>query len=730
MFKEIKKEINWNGNVLSIETGKIARQADASILTKMGNTTVLCTLTVAKSPLEGVDFLPLTVNYVEKFYAAGRIPGGFFKRESKPSDNATLISRLIDRPIRPLFPSNFYNEVSITCTLLSYDAECSPDIVSIIGASAAIALSGIPFESPIAGARVGYINNEYVLNPNYEKLKTSNLDLVVAGTNSSVLMVESEAKELSKDIMLGAVNFGHEQIQPVIQMIEDLRSESTVNMIDLVTVNNEEIKKEIYSFAEQRIAESYTIMDKKDRSLKLETIKQSIIEKFSTDDISESRISSIIKNLEKDIVRTNILKNHARIDGRKTDEIRAISAEVGLLPKVHGSALFTRGETQALVITTVASSKFEQMVDGVENNVKKESFMLHYNFPPYCVGETGPLRPPGRREIGHGKLALRSINSIIPSQEEFPYVTRVVSEITESNGSSSMATVCGASLSLMDAGIPFKKLVSGIAMGLIKENDEYVILSDIMGDEDHLGDMDFKVAGTEDGITALQMDIKISGINSDIMSQALSQAELGRLYILKKMSEVISSPRKELNDNIPRIQTVKISPKKVKDLIGPKGRVVKGICESTKSVIDIEDDGTVKIVSENQKTMEQAISMVNDAICEPEIGVVYEGEVVKIVEAGAFIKFFNGKEDGFLHISQLDVNHVDSVEDVINEGDIIKIKLIGFDKKRGRPKLRYYDVDQETGETIPEEILEEERDSRNNNNNNKRKGGFLDRFRK
>ncbi len=565
---------------LTLETGKIARQA-SSVVAKMGNTTVLCAVTVAKEAAEGADFFPLTINYLEKFYAAGKIPGGFFKREAKPSDNATLTARLIDRPLRPLF-NNFYNEVNVVCTVLSYDPECNPDIVALIGASAALSISEAPFEGPAAAARVGYVNNEYILNPSFEELQNSDLELIVAGNKSSVLMVESEAKELNEEIMLGAVKFGHEQFQPVITMIEELTKEAGKDKLEITNEDNSALKDQIKEFAIDKITNAYKITEKQARSNELQNIRNYIIAEFVNEEenITENTVNSITKSLEKDIVRGDIISNSIRIDGRKSDEVRQIKAEVGILPQVHGSALFTRGETQALVVSTIGSSKFEQMIDGLDDNITKETFMLHYNFPPYSVGETGFLRPPGRREIGHGKLAWRAINPLMPNQEEFPYVTRVVSEITESNGSSSMATVCGTSLALMDSGVPLAKPVSGIAMGLIKEGENYVILSDIMGDEDHLGDMDFKVAGTESGITALQMDIKINGITSDIMKNALDQAKDGRLHILGKMSEALSSPRTDLNSNVPKLETIKINPSKIKDVIGSRGKVIKGYPKS------------------------------------------------------------------------------------------------------------------------------------------------------
>ena len=705
MFNEIKKEINWNGKILSLETGKIARQASGSILAKMGGTTVLCAVTVANKAAAGANFFPLTVNYIEKSYAAGKIPGGFFKREAKPSENATLVSRLIDRPIRPLFPSNFYNEVNVVCTVLSYDASCNPDILALIGASAALEISECPFAEPVAGARVGFIDGQFVLNPSVEELKNSRLDLVVAGTESSVLMVESEAKELSEAEMLAAVNFGHEAFRPVIQMISELKAACGKKKMEVQVEDVSALKAEISSFIEQSLIDAYKIQQKQDRSAAIDAIKESVKAKFINEElnISEVKINSIFKTLEQEIVRNDILKNNLRIDGRSAEQIRPIAVEVGLLPFVHGSALFTRGETQALVVVTLGSERDEQMVEGLDG-ISKETFMLHYNFPPYSVGEVGRLGTPGRREIGHGKLAWRSVNPVFPAiSESFPYVTRVVSEITESNGSSSMASVCGASLALMDAGVPISTPVSGIAMGLIKEGDKYIILSDIMGDEDHLGDMDFKVAGTKNGITALQMDIKIQGISAAIMEESLNQANKGRLHILDKIVSGLASPRTEFNPNIPRVEVMTISPKKIKDVIGSRGKVIKEICSSSGAVVDIDDSGSVKITSSNNESIKKAIAMINEIVFEPEIGDIFEGPVVKVIDAGAFVSIATNR-DGFVHISELADYRVDFVEDVINEGDIIKVKVIGFDKK-ARPKLSYRCVDQITGEDISDKMV-------------------------
>jgi len=705
MFNVVKKEINWNGKILSIETGKIARQANGSVIVKYGNTTILCAVTIASKVAEGVDFFPLTVNYLEKSYAAGKIPGGFFKRETKPSDTATLVARLIDRPIRPMFPANFYNEVNVVCTVLSYDPTCNPDIPSLIGASAALSISEAPLEMVVAGSRVGLINDEFVLNPSNEELKNSKLDLVVAGTKTSVLMVESEAKELSEQKMLEAVNYGHQAFQAVITMIEEFKADCGKDKMIVAKENNDELKANITKFIGDRLISAYKKLEKQARASDLEKILSDIKEKFVNPEhgIDDNKIKSIFKILSQEIVRNDILKNGLRIDGRKTNQIRQIEIEVGVLPQVHGSALFTRGETQALVVSTLgAGGKDKQLIENLDSVMAEESFMLHYNFPPYSVGEVGQLKSPGRREIGHGKLAWRAINPVYPTAEKFSYTTRIVSEITESNGSSSMATVCGASLALMDSGVPIKSSISGIAMGLIKEGDNYVILSDIMGDEDHLGDMDFKVAGSRNGITALQMDIKINGITAEIMEKALKQAHEGRIHILDKMDAVMSSPRTELNNNVPKIEIINIPQKKIREVIGQRGAVIKEICAVSGAAIDIEDSGVVKISSNSAECIKKAISMIQEITFEPEIGDIYEGPVVKVIDAGAFISISNNR-DGFVHISELAEYRIDFVEDVINEGDVVKVKVIGFDKK-GRPKLSYRCVDQVSGEDISDKI--------------------------
>ncbi len=725
MFNVVKKEINWNGKVLSLETGKIARQASGSVVAKYGNTTVLCAVTVANKAAEGADFFPLTVNYLEKSYAAGKIPGGFFKRETKPSDAATLTSRLIDRPIRPLFPSNFYNEVNVVCTVLSYDASSTPDVVALIAASAALTISEAPFLEAVAGARVGHIDGQFVLNPNAEELKNSRLDLVVAGTNSSVLMIESEAKELTEAEMLAAVNFGHQAFQPVIDLINELKI-AAKKKIEVAQPDDSKLKQEITDFISDRLINAYKKQEKQVRSAELDAISSDIKAKFTNEEagVNANKLKSIFKNLSQEIVRNDVLKNGVRIDGRKTDQVRQIAIETGFLPQVHGSALFTRGETQAIVVATLGSGKDKQLIENLDPGMHEEGFMLHYNFPPYSVGETGQLRAPGRREIGHGKLAWRALKPVFPGVEEnFSYTTRIVSEITESNGSSSMATVCGASLALMDAGVPIKAPVSGIAMGLIKEGSNYVILSDIMGDEDHLGDMDFKVAGTREGITSLQMDIKINGITSDIMQRALEQAHAGRLHILDKMTEVMAAPRAELNGNVPRVETMTIPQKKIREVIGSRGAVIKEICSTSGAVVDIDDTGLIKISSNSNDSIKKAIAMIKEITFEPEIGDIYEGPVVKVIDAGAFVSISNNR-DGFTHISELAEYRVDFVEDVINEGDIVKVKVIGFDK-RGRPKLSYRCVDQVTGEDISDRLTNKPQivDERESGGRDDRRGG-------
>ena len=698
MFKIIKKEINWGGKKLTLESGRIARQADGAVLATYGDTTVLCTVVASKEPKEGVDFLPLTVSYQEKTFAAGKIPGGFFKREAKPSDKETLISRLIDRPIRPLFPDNYFNETQVICTLLNLDKDTSPDIVAFIGASAALALSGAPVQATVSAAKVGYIENKFVLNPSNSQLENSDLELVVAGTKEGVLMVESEVKELPEKTMLDAVMFAHKEFQEVIKFIESFAKEKDITKIEFKNDNVDKILKDLYGKIEKKymseFTKAYKEKDKSKRSNLLSDIRLKITDEFISEDneeITENLISSATKKVEKELVRSSILKSGNRIDGRDTKTVRPIKAEVGVLSRVHGSSLFTRGETQALVVTTLGTSLDEQIIDDLEGEFK-ERFMLHYNFPPYSVGEASMLRPPGRREIGHGKLAWRAIKPLMPVKDKFPYTIRVVSEITESNGSSSMATVCGTSLSLMDAGVPLEKPIAGIAMGLIKEDKDFAVLTDILGDEDHLGDIDFKVAGTKDGITALQMDIKITSITKEIMEKALSQALDGRIKILSEMDKAIASSRKELNSNAPQINTIKIDPAKIKDVIGSGGKVIKSITEETGAKIDIEDDGTIKIASTDSEGGKLALEKIENITAEPELNEIYSGTVVKTMDFGAFVNFM-GSKDGLVHISELADRRVGKTTDVVKVGDKVTVKVIGFDN-RGKIKLSMKELKQ------------------------------------
>ena len=700
MFNVIKKQIQWGGKTLSLETGRIGRQA-SSVIVSYGKTVVMCNVTVSKKETTGIDFVPLTVSYIEKFYAEGRIPPGFVKRETKPSENETLISRMIDRPIRPLFPSNYRHETNVFCTLLAFENGSPADIAALIGSSAALTISPAPFEDIIAASKVSYKDGKYYLNETHPFADNGKLDLAVAGTKDSILMVESEAKELTEDEMLKALNFGHQELGKVVDFIKDFANECKVEKIKPSEEDFSVLEKEISNFATGDIKAAYSTINKQERVTKLEEAIDKVKEKFvgeSEDETLMNKVDEIFKNIEKNIVRTMILKDGKRIDGRKTNEIRPIKAEIDVLPIVHGSALFTRGETQALVVTTLGSEHDEQIIDNVSEVAESQNFMLHYNFPPYATGEVGALRSPGRREIGHGKLAWRAIKNIIEQNEGFPYTIRVVSEITESNGSSSMATVCGTSLSLMASGVPMKSPVSGIAMGLIKEHDSFTVLSDIMGDEDHLGDMDFKVAGTKYGVTALQMDIKCKGVTEEIMSIALKQAKDGRLHILEKMAEAISSSRKEVSETAPSLLTMKIKVDKIKDVIGSKGKVIKEIIEKTGTAIDIDDDGTIRIMSSNKSANEEAKKIIEGITGELEMGKIYEGKVLKILESGAFIDL-PGKDDGFVHISQLANQRVDSVSDVIQEGQLVKVKMIGFDRNN-KPKLSFKAVDQKTGEDL------------------------------
>jgi polyribonucleotide nucleotidyltransferase len=683
MFKVFKEELDFGGKKLTLETGKIARQADGAVIATCGDTVVISTVVGAKEVDPETDYFPLQVNYQEKYYAAGKIPGGYFKREARPTESETLISRLIDRPIRPLFPENFRNEIQILPTVLSYDNENEADILSIIASSAALSISGLPFQGPIAASRVGYINNNYVLNPSKEELKESKLDLVVAGTKDAVLMVESEASGLTEKQMLDAVKFGHEKIIPVIKVIESLAKKSSKEAWKIEEKDNSKLKNKISKELTKDLEKAFSEKDKKKRSELVNLASEKCKSLFEGDDTySALEISLQLKNLEKDIVRTKILKSKKRIDGRGLSDVRPIKCEVGVLPRAHGSALFTRGETQALVTTTLGTTEDEQRIESLEGQ-KRVRFMLHYNFPPFSVGETGRIGT-GRREVGHGKLAWRALNSSLPEKEKFPYTLRIVSEITESNGSSSMATVCGASLALMDAAVPIAEPVAGIAMGLIKEKKEFSVLSDILGDEDHLGDMDFKVAGTKDGITSLQMDIKITGITFEIMEQALNQAKDGRAHILAEMNKVIKSSRKEVSKYTPKIETIKVDKKDIAAVIGKGGATIREIVELSGAKVDVKDTGEVTIAAPDEESRKKAMEMVKNIIAKPEMGKIYKGKVVKIMEFGAFVNFL-GKQDGLVHISQLAGKRVAKVSDVVKEGDEVSVKVIGFD--RGKVKL-------------------------------------------
>ena len=695
MFDIYRKELNWGGKQLILETGKIARQADGAVLASLGETTVLCTAVGAKSAKPGIDFFPLTVNYQEKTFAAGKIPGGFFKREGRPTEKETLVSRLIDRPIRPLFAKGFRNETQVVCTVLSHDMENDPDIVAIVGASAALTISGLPFLGPIGGCRVGYINDEYVLNPTQEETKSSKLDLVMAGTREGVLMVESEASSLPEDLMLGAVMFGHEANQIVIDAIIEL-AEACAKEPRAILPEAEEVqivKDKLNNSIREDLQEAYKVADKVARQELVATAKNKGLELLETE--NEIAVANdVLKAMEADIVRGSILDTGIRIDGRDTKTVRPIESEVGILPRAHGSALFTRGETQALVVTTLGTGQDEQIIDALEGEYR-ENFMLHYNFPPYSVGEAGRMGGAGRREIGHGKLAWRAIRPLLPNKEDFPYTIRVVSEVTESNGSSSMATVCGTSMSMMDSGVPLGQPCAGIAMGLIKEGDRFAVLSDILGDEDHLGDMDFKVAGTSTGITSLQMDIKITSITEEIMKVALEQAREGRLHILAEMEKAIEQGRETVSDNAPRVTTLSINKEKIRDVIGPGGKIIREICEATGAKIDIDDNGTIKVAAVDNDAGQAAIDWIKSIVAEPELGVIYNGKVVKTVDFGAFVNFL-GPRDGLVHISELLPGRVNKTTDVVKVDDEVKVKVIGFDD-RGKVKLSMRLVDQETG---------------------------------
>ena len=692
----VVKTLPYGSKTLRLETGEIAKQATGAVMVHLGDTSVLVTVVADKNPVEGRDFFPLTVNYQERTYASGRIPGGFLRREGRPSENETLTSRLIDRPIRPLFPEGFTNEVQIIATVMSLDPEVQPDIPAMIGASAALAVSGVPFNGPIGAARVGYRDGRFLLNPSPDELETSDLDLVVAGTQSAVLMVESEARELPESVMLDAVMFGHEQMQTVIQAIREFAAEAGTQPWEWQPPQHDEaLDAAVAEAGEALLREGYTIREKLKRYERLGEIRREIVARLVPEDGSgqwtEDEVRAAIERLEKRIVRGEILDGKPRIDGRDHKTVRPITVKVGVLPRTHGSALFTRGETQALVVTTLGTERDAQIIDALEGSYR-QPFMLHYNFPPYCVGEIGMVGSPKRREIGHGRLAKRGIMAVMPSLDEFPYTIRVVSEITESNGSSSMATVCGTSLSLMDAGVPIKAPVAGIAMGLVKEGDRFAVLSDIMGDEDHLGDMDFKVAGTEKGVNALQMDIKIDGITREIMETALAQAREGRLFILGEMNKVISEPRKEMSEHAPRYITIKINPEKIRDVIGKGGATIRSITEQTGTSIDISDDGLVKIASSDLAAAEEARRQIELLTADVEVGRVYEGRVAKLMDFGAFVTILPGK-DGLVHVSQISDERVENVADKLTEGEVVKVKVLEIDKQ-GRIRLSMKAVNQ------------------------------------
>ena len=703
MLKAIKKTITWGHEKLTLETGKIARQADSSVIATYGETVVMANVVYAKEAKAGQDFFPLTVNYQEKYYAAGKIPGGFFKREARPTEKETLTSRLIDRPIRPLFVDGFKNEVQVTCTVLSHDGENDPDIIAMIAASAALTLSGAPFLGPIGAARVGFVDDSYVLNPSIEDMDNirenskQRLDLVVAGTQDAVMMVESEAYELSEKEMLGAVKFGHEQMQKVIELIIGLAEKTAKEPYNFVPLNNDDLINKIKSLGEKDIIKAFSIPDKQERQNALSEVKQNVLNNLSDEELENEELESCFKKIESTVVRSNILKKGKRIDGRKLDKVRNIETETRFLPRTHGSSLFTRGETQAIVVTTLGTGDDEQIIDALHGEGRSK-FLLHYNFPPYSVGETGRAAGPGRREIGHGKLAWRALQAVLPKSSDFPYTIRTVSEITESNGSSSMATVCGASLSMMDAGVPLKSAVAGVAMGLILEGKEYAVLTDILGDEDHLGDMDFKVAGTSEGITSLQMDIKVAGITPEIMEKALEQANKGRIHILEEMSKSISEAG-EFSKYAPKIESLKIATDKIREVIGSGGKVIREIVEVSGAKVDINDEGVIKIASNDSDKINKALELIKSIVDEPEVGKIYNGKIVKLMEFGAFVNFF-GKKDGLVHVSQISTERVAHPKDLLKEGQQVKVKLIGFDD-RGKVRLSMKTVDQKTGDEIP-----------------------------
>ncbi len=706
MFNEVKKSMQWGEETLTLETGKVARQADGSVIVTYGETSVMANVTYARAQKPGQDFFPLTVHYQEKYYAAGKVPGGFFKREARPTEKETLTARLIDRPIRPLFVPGFKNEVLVMCTVLSHDLVNDPDMVAMIAASAALTLSGAPFMGPIAGCRVGFEDGDYILNPTVDDMQDlrlnpeQRLDLVVAGTKDAVMMVESEAYELTEEEMLGAVKFAHEQIQPVIDLIIDLAEDAAKEPFDFQPVDYSDLSAAVAKAGEKEMRAAFAIADKQERTAAVAAARETIKEALSEEQLEDANLGSAMKKLEAGILRGDVVKTGKRIDGRKTDEIRDIVCETGFLPRTHGSALFTRGETQGLVVTTLGTGDDEQFIDALHGNFKS-NFLLHYNFPPYSVGEVGRVGPPGRREVGHGKLAWRALQAVLPAATDFPYTVRVVSEITESNGSSSMASVCGGSLSMMDAGVPLKNAVAGVAMGLILEDDgSYAILSDILGDEDHLGDMDFKVAGTENGITSLQMDIKVAGITPEIMEKALAQAKDGRMHILGEMNKALSGAA-DFSVHAPRIETMQVPTDKIREVIGSGGKVIREIVEVSGAKVDINDEGIIKIASPNGDSIKKAYDMIHAIVAEPEEGAIYTGTVVKIVDFGAFVNFF-GKRDGLVHVSQIENRRLNHPSDVLKEGQEVKVKLLGFDD-RGKVRLSMKVVDQETGEEIKKE---------------------------
>ncbi len=714
MFDVTKKSMQWGEETLTLETGKVARQADGTVIATLGETSVMANVTFAKQQKPGQDFFPLTVHYQEKYYAAGKVPGGFFKREARPTEKETLTARLIDRPIRPLFVDGFKNEVLVMCTVLSHDLVNDPDIVAMIAASAALTISGAPFMGPIAGARVGFVDGEYVLNPTVDDMQDlrlnpeQRLDLVVAGTKNAVMMVESEAYELSEAEMLGAVNFAHEQIQPVLDLIIDLAEETAKEPFEFVAPDYSELYAAVAAAGEEQMRAAFAITDKQERTAAVAAAREAIKEALTEEQLEDANLGSAMKKLEAGILRGDVVKGGKRIDGRSTTDVRAIEAETSLLPRTHGSALFTRGETQALAVTTLGTGDDEQFIDALHGNFKS-NFLLHYNFPPYSVGEVGRVGSPGRREIGHGKLAWRALQAVLPAPTDFPYTVRVVSEITESNGSSSMASVCGGSLSMMDAGVPLKAPVAGVAMGLILEDDgEYAVLTDILGDEDHLGDMDFKVAGTENGITSLQMDIKVAGITPQIMETALAQAKDGRMHILSEMGKALSETN-EFSVHAPRIETMNIPTDKIREVIGSGGKVIREIVEVSGAKVDINDDGVIKIASPDGESIQKAYDMIYSIVAEPEEGQIYTGKVVKIVDFGAFVNFF-GKRDGLVHVSQIENRRLNHPSDVLKEGQEVKVKLLGFDD-RGKVRLSMKVVDQETGEEIVPEKKEKKEDA-------------------